>query len=109
MAYSTGFDAMLADTAVVSEVASVSTDGYGNPVYGSASTYKARHVRKQQMVRTFAGTEELSHSVVYVASTSTFRPSAQVAVNGTTMGPIMAAEAYPDRDGVHHVKLMFGN
>jgi hypothetical protein len=107
MSYSTEFDALLADGVSISGLSSVSTDGYATPVYGSASTYKARVVRKQTLVRSFAGTEELSQMTVWVASTTTFSPSAEISVNGSTQGPLMALEAVPDEDGVHHMKAYF--
>ena len=110
MSYSTEFDSMLNDTVVVKDLNSFSTDGYMTPVFStSASTFKARVVRKQELVRTFAGTEELAVTVAWVASTSTFEPTAQITVNGSTLGPVMAAAAFPDEDGVHHQKLWWGN
>ncbi len=110
MAYSTAFDAFLNDTILVNTLASVSTDGYGTDVFStSASTFKARVIRKQQLVRTFAGTEELAHTVAWIASTSTFAPSVQLTVNGSTLGPLMALESFPDEDGIHHLKAAWGN
>ena len=108
MGWSTSFEALMADGVSIQDVISVSTDGYATEVYGTGSTFKARVVRKQSLVRTFAGTEELAHTTVWIASTSTFAPSVQITVNGTTRGPLMALEAFPDSDGVHHTKAFFG-
>jgi hypothetical protein len=108
MAYSTDFDELLQDGVSTNSLASVSTDGYGTPVMATGSTYKGRFVRKQQLVRTFAGTEELSQAQLWVASTTTFAPSIEFVVNGSTVGPLMSLEAYPDEDGVHHSKAFFG-
>lgn len=108
MGWSTEFNDLMPDGVSIKSVVSVSTDGYGTEVFGTASTYKARVVRKQTLVRTVHGTEELANTTVYVASTSTFAASAQVTVNSTLLGPIMAMEAFPDEDGVHHQKLYFG-
>ena len=112
MAWSTEFEALMPDGVRVRGTASWSTDGYGTPVLATGSTYKARAVREQKMVRTFAGTEELSEMTVWIASTTTFaNPSGtQFFLNGSTsqIGPLMAIEAIPDEDGIHHLKAFFG-
>jgi hypothetical protein len=108
MAWDAAFEDLMPDGASVKSLTSISTDGYGTPVYGTASTYKARFLRKQTLVRTFAGTEELARSVVWIASTSTFAPDVEITVSGSTLGPLMSLEAVPDEDGVHHVKAFFG-
>lgn len=108
MAYDSDFNELLADGVSIKSLTSISTDGYGTPVYGTASTYKARHVRKQTLIRTFAGTEELAQSEVWIASTSTFAPDVEITVNGSTLGPLMALSSFPDEDGIHHVKAFFG-
>ena len=108
MAYSTDFDELLNDGVSTNTLASVSTDGYGTAVMATGSTFKGRFVRKQQLVRTFAGTEELSTSQLWVASTTTFAASIEFVVNGSTVGPLMSLEAYPDEDGIHHTKAFFG-
>jgi hypothetical protein len=113
MAYSAEFDDLLADGISVDPLASWSTDGFGTPVFSTtASTYKARILRKQTLVRTFAGTEELATTVVWIASTSTanFSPDSKIRAAGSTatIGPLMSVEAYPDEDGVHHLKAYFG-
>lgn len=111
MAWDAAFESMFADGVTVAGLASWSTDGYGTPVYSTpGSTYKARVVRKQELVRTFAGTEELAKTVVWIASTSTanFSPDVEITVNGSVPGPLMSIEAFPDEDGVHHLKAFFG-
>ncbi len=108
MSYSTDFDELLNDAVSTNTLASVSTDGYGTAVMATGSTFKGRFVRKQQLVRTFAGTEELSQAQLWVASTTTFAASIEFVVNGSTVGPLMSLEAYPDEDGVHHSKAFFG-
>jgi len=108
VSYDSEFDSLLSDGVSTRTLASVSTDGYGTAVMATGSTFKGRHVRKQQLVRTFAGTEELSTSQLWIASTSTFAASIEFVVNGSTIGPLMSLEAYPDEDGVHHSKAFFG-
>lgn len=108
MSFSTEFEALMVDSLVVSGLASVS-DMYGTAGFSTAgTTYKARYVIKQELVRTLEGTEELSRAMAWVNSTSTFSPWDKYTINGSTVGPLMAVNAYPDEDGTHHVRLAFG-
>ena len=111
MAWDTEFESMMVDGVSVKSLSAYSTDGYGRPVWGSATTYKARVVREQKLVRTFQGTEELSTITAWLKSTSTFGPLAEYTLPSSTSAGLlnlMAVDAYPDTDGVHHVKLSFG-
>jgi hypothetical protein len=109
MAWDAEFVSLMADTVTINAFVSVSTDGYGTPVFSTAvTTYSARAVREQTLVRTFAGTEELASTTVWIASTSTFTPDTLISVNGSTVGPLMSLSAFPDEDGVHHLKAFFG-
>lgn len=99
----------MTDSVTVQSLSGVSTDGYNTEVYSTGTTtYSARHVIKQELVRTFEGTEELATSVTYVASTTTFSPHDRVQVNGAVPGPLMSAQTFPDEDGTHHSKLAWG-
>ncbi len=51
MAWNSEFEDLMPDGVSVLPIASWSTDGYGMLVAGTASTYKARIVRKQTLVR----------------------------------------------------------
>lgn len=101
----------MADGVRIKAFSSFSTDGSATPVLTAGSTYKARAVRKQTMVRTLEGTEELSSLTLYIASTTTFANPSQLQffLNGATgqIGPLMALDAFPDEDGVHHVVARF--
>ncbi|MHC5112319.1 MAG: hypothetical protein ACYTHJ_20875 [Planctomycetota bacterium] len=109
MAWSTTFEALMGDTITVATLDSFSTDGYGTPSYSTSPTsYTARVVSKQTLVNTFAGTEELAKTVVYVAATSTFGPADQITLPDGSTPELLAVELYPDKDGQHHAKLMFG-
>ena len=112
MAWDAQFEDLMPDGVSVLPIASFSTDGYGTLVAGTASTYMARILRKQTLVRTFAGTEEVASTTVWIASTSTanFGPDSLIRSAGSTseIGPLMALEAVPDEDGVHHIKAHFG-
>ena len=108
MSWSTELDELLPHTITVGALASFSADGYGTPTFSAASSYAARVVGKQTLVDTFRGTEELTKTVVYVNATSTFGPSDQITLPDGSTPELLAVEAYPDEDGLHHQKLMFG-
>ena len=111
MAWDTEFEDMMGDTVTVEGFASWSTDGYSRPVWSTGTVYEARVVREQKLVRTFEGTEEWSTVTAWLNSTSTFGPLARYTLpttTGTETVNLMAVNAYPDTDGVHHVRLRFG-
>jgi hypothetical protein len=110
MSWSTALVDLMPNTLLVRPFVGVSTDGYARPVYSTAlQSYRARVVRKNTLVRTFEGTEELASWVAWVLSTSTFDPSSKVSLSPSTVviGPIMAAEQYPDENGRDHLKLLW--
>ena len=109
MSIDTALSDLMNSTVVVSGLSSVSTDGYGVPVYGSGSTYSARVSHKQELVKNLEGIEEMARAVAWVAATSTFSPYGRITVDGSTLGPVLAVEALDDEAGVlHHVKVWFG-
>jgi hypothetical protein len=99
---------MMPDTVSVKAWIGMSTDGYGIPAYGAATTYAARIGTEQRLVRSFEGTEELSTTTVWVASTSTSSALDQwTFVDGSTP-VLLAVETFRDEVGVTHSKLAFG-
>jgi len=96
------------DTITVKTIASLSTDGYGREVYSSGTSLRARVIGKQQRVRTFDGTEELSHTVCWVKSTTTYGVTAQWTLPDGTTPPLLTSEHYDDTGGLNHLKLFFG-
>ncbi len=109
MAWSTAFEELMPDGITVAPLSGLSTDGYGTEVFGTGTTYQARIVRKQHPVRTLEGIEDTATTMVWINSTTTFPPTSQFALtDGTTPANLMAIEAYPDQDGLHHVRLSFG-
>ncbi len=108
MSWSTEFAELMPHTVQIAALASFSTDGYGDAVYGTASTFTARVVGKQTLVRTFEGTEELATTIVYVASTGTINPSDRITLPDGSTPPLLAVSTFPDEDGTHHHKLAFG-
>lgn len=89
--------------------AGMSTDGYATTTYSTASsTYAARVVTEQRLVRTFDGTEELATTTVWVASTSTFSALDRFTLPDGTAPVLLSVETYRDEQGVTHSKLGFG-
>lgn len=109
MVWSTELDDLMPHTITVAGLASFSTDGYATEVFSTAVSYTSRVVGKQQLVKSFQGIEELSKTVVWVKSSSTFGPSDKITLPDGSTPELLAVEAYPDEDGTHHTKLMFGD
>lgn len=109
MSFSTKFVALMPSTVTVSTLVSLSTDGRGIATYSTGTDYRARIVRKQELVRTFEGTEEVANTLVYIASTSTFSPALSlITFTGSTDLNLLALSAFPDQDGIHHLKAAYG-
>ncbi len=109
MAWTDELVGLMPNTVTVAGFASFSTDGYATATFStSGTTYSARVVQEQRMVRTFAGEEELATTSVWVASTSTFGPSDQVTLPDGSAPPLLAVETFRDENGVTHSKLAFG-
>lgn len=98
------------DTVTVKDLSGLSTDGRGVATYTTGTGYRARKVYENKLVRTFEGTEEVSHTTIWIASTSTFAADlVQIVLpNGDTPGNLLALETYSDEDGVTHSKAHFG-
>jgi len=97
------------DTVTVKTLSGLSTDGYGTPTWSTGVSYSARKVYEQKLVRTFEGTEEVSNTTLWIASTSTMSPAAHYALpNGETPGNLMAIETFSDENGITHSKVYFG-
>ena len=109
MSFSTSFARLMTSTANIASVSGVSTDGYLIPTYATATTHTCRITYKNELVKTFAGTEEMSRAVAWIASTgSVLNASDKITIDGSTVGPLLSAESYSDADGQHHVKAIFG-
>lgn len=109
MGFSTKFEALMPHTVVISTLVGLSTDGYATATYTTGSTHIARVRGTHEQVRNFEGTEELARSVAWIKSTSTFNPSQTLITlpNSETPGTLLNIEAYPDQDGLHHLKAFF--
>lgn len=77
------------------------------------STAAARVVHKPEQVRVDEQTVVEAKAVAWVASTGTITREHRVRIpaasgSGTESPPVLAVERYPDEDGTHHHKIMFG-
>lgn len=109
------FASLMPDTVTIA--AASSRDAYGEITYGSATTYRARVVGEQKLIRGFTGEEVLSRHTVYVMGAAVVQPEAQVTlstglVNSTDASaihpPILGAGRVPDQSGTHHAVLYLG-
>ena len=108
MAYTDPLLALMSTGITRAAWSGMSTDGYATATYSTAgTTFPARIVTEQRLVRTFDGTEELATTTVWVASTSTFSALDRFTVHGETPG-LLSVETFRDENGVTHSKLGFG-
>jgi hypothetical protein len=109
MAWTDGLLELMPDTVTIKTLSGLSTDGRGVATYTTGTSYRARKVYEQKLVRTFEGTEEVSNTTLWIASTSTVSPASEFELpNGTAPGNLLAIETYSDENGVTHSKAMFG-
>jgi len=109
MAYTDDLLALMPDTVTHAAWTGMSTDGYATLTYSTAETsYRARVVTEQRMVRSFDGEEELATTTVWVASTSTFSAVDQFTLPDGGTPVLLSIETFRDEYGVTHSKLGFG-
>lgn len=93
------------------------TDGYGDPTWGTAATYKARVVGEQKLIRGFSGLEVLAAQTVYLGAAIVVQPTDRITLStgivastqATAMQPpILGAKRLPDQGGTHSVVLYLG-
>ena len=113
MSFSTDFLALMPATIKVSTRTAHSN--YGEPTFtGSTTSYSARIVSKLGYVRSVEGEEIAYNTVAWVRSTGTVsitvsdRVTLPTGFAASTRPPLVGVERYPDEDGNHHAKLMFG-
>lgn len=96
----------------VSVAARTSQDGYGKPVYGTPTTYRAHVSRRRRMVRSQSGQEVTSEQALYLATTDFIAESSQITLSTQDAGStepyalhpvIRAVERRSDQRGPHHV------
>lgn len=108
MSFSTAYLGLMNSTITVKTLTGLSADGYGDETYSTGTTYRARIVEKAHKVYTSPGVEEVANMLVYIASTSTFAPSSQIVMPDGSIPRLMQLDAFPDQDGIHHIRASFG-
>jgi len=110
MAWVDAFADEFSTTVTHADWVGMSTDGYGTSTFStSSSTFVAREVTDQRLVRSFEGTEELATTTVWVASTSTFSALDRFTLADGSVPTFLAVETFRDEDGITHSKLAFGS
>ncbi len=113
MGFETAFLEMLPSTLKVSTRSG--HDNYGKPTFASSTTsYRCRVVQKAGFVRSPDGETVAVTHVAWVRSTSAVsitvddRITLPSSFAQGTVPPLIGVESYPDVDGVHNRKLLFG-
>lgn len=89
-------------------IASYSARGtYGLRTFGTAVSFKARVIEKNQRVLAPDGTERVARGTVWVQGIPTVTVEDQITLPDGTTPTILSIERFPDEDGAHHVKVMF--
>ena len=86
---------------------SSSRNEYGKPNHGSAASYSARVVYKNDLVRADDGAEKVSKGYVWIQGTPSVTPQDRITLPDGTTPTILSVEEFPDEDGSHHVKVYF--
>src|SRR3990167_9289561 len=93
------------------------TDAYGDPTYGSSSTYRARIVGEQKLIRGFSGLEVLAAQTVYLGTNIIVQPTDRITLSTAIVGstpataispPILGAKRIPDQSGQHSSVIYLG-
>ena len=82
-----------------------SRNSYGVPTFGTATSYRARVVKKAEIVRDTAGAEVVSTTQVWLYGTSGVTPESRITLPDSSTPSILMVETYPDETGYHHDKV----
>lgn len=105
MAFETAFLALMPHTVTHTAFSAYSTDGYGTPSYGTASTsIRARVVARQRKVLDSQGAEIAGDHVAWLNTTRTIGLRDKLTFSATTY-EILEVARFPDMDGLHHQRL----
>ena len=111
----TSFLHMMPDSVIYE--ARTGTDAYGDPTWGTASTYRARVVGEQKLIRGFSGLEVLAAQTVYLGAAIVVQPTDRVTLSTNIVSstqdtaihpPILGAKRIPDQSGVHSTVVYLG-
>ena len=108
MSFERQFRTMMPHTVTVRTLASKSADG--SPTYSTAaSTYTARVVTAQRQIRDGSGNVKMAAFDVWIASTGSLSPQSRFTLPDGSSPPVLSLSSYPDEDGTHHTKVVFGH
>lgn len=109
MSFSTSLLELMPSTVKVST--RTTHNNYGEASFATTtSSYRARVVSKPGYLRTAEG-EEISYAhIAWIRSTGavSITASDRITLPDGSTPPVVGVERYPDQDGAHHVKVMFG-
>lgn len=109
MAFESAFLELMPHTVSLASWAGSSTEGYGRPNYGTASTYRARvsSPGAKDLIRFSTGQTMAHRLVAWVATTRSVGLRDKFSFESSTFR-IVGIERPADQDGVHHLKLFLG-
>jgi hypothetical protein len=83
---------------------------FGKPIHddANATTYPARVVRGQRLVRDTNGAEVVATATVYVLGAPAVTPEDKLTLQDGTSPPILNVGSKPDERGDHHVVIYIG-
>jgi hypothetical protein len=109
-----GWARMMRQTATVAPRSG--QDGYAEPTYGAAVSYRCRLVGKRKLVLTAEGRQVVSTQTLYLMSDAAIDPESQVTLSTGDVGsterhainpPILGVGRYPADDGGFHHTVLF--
>lgn len=106
MSFESAFIDLMPSTVTIST--RTTHNNYGEPSYGSGTSYRARIVNKPEFVRGADGEVIEVRTVVWMRSTGTIDASDRITLPDGTTPPILAVARFPDDDGTHHHRLSLG-
>jgi len=81
--------------------------GYGKKTVGTAVTYPARVTKKQRLVRSADGTEQMSRGFVRLDGNAVVNPQDEITLPDGTTPKILAVEEHRDDAGAIHSIRVF--
>jgi hypothetical protein len=87
----------------------ISQDDYGNAIYGPPSSYKARVVGRQRMVRSAIGEEVISSKTIYLNGPVELSIKDRLRLPSGEEVTIFAIAHLPDEEGDHHTVVYTGD
>jgi len=85
-----------------------SRDEYNVPTYGDPTSYPARIVHKDTIIRGSDGSELVSRLQCWVGGIPSMGPEDSITLPNGTAPPIFNVEKFTDEGGDHHIKIFFG-